>query len=259
MQLIVTGRHVSVTGPMKQYAREKLERIMMERPHLNEAHIIMDVQKYRHLVEMTVRGKGLELFCRGETPDMYASIDMAAAKLERQLRRFKERHTRKQKTLRQPPPMPAPSAPGTARLKETGITLRFPMTPMFLNEALLQMKVQRHLFFVFLNADSGRVNLLCRPAEGEVGHLVPKKLQGAGKPALFQMRVYREEALGAERRLRAERKEDLPVPWEAPEEAVEAMAEAGDKYRFFMNTEARTPCVVYAQAGGDYGLIEPRQ
>jgi putative sigma-54 modulation protein len=258
MQLIVTGRHVSVTGAMKQYAREKLGRIMTERPHLNEAHMIMDVQKYRHLVEIAVRGKDLELFCREETSDMYASIDSAVAKLERQLRRFKERHTRKQKTLRQPPRKAPRRRTGEAEPEETGITLRFPMNPMFMNEALLQMKVQQHLFFAFLNADTERVNLLCRPGEGEIGHLVPKKLQGPGRPAVFRMRVYREESVTPDRKPHASRKEDCTVEWATPEEAVEAMAEAGAKYRFFMNTEARNPCVVYAQANGDYGLIEPR-
>ena len=140
---------------------------------------------------------------------------------------------------------------------DAGITLRFAMNPMFLDEALLQMKTQRHLFFVFMNADTERVNLLCRPAEGEIGHLVPKKLQGPGRPALFRMRVYAEEAVAADRRPRAVRREDRLVGWESPEEAVEAMAAAGERYRFFMNTEARTPCVVYAQAGGGHGLIEP--
>jgi putative sigma-54 modulation protein len=258
MQLIVTGRHVSVTGAMKQYAREKLGRIMTARPHLNEAHMIMDVQKYRHLVEITVRGKDLELFCREETPDMYASIDSAMAKLERQLRRFKERHTKKQKTLRQPSREALRRRTGEAKPGEVGITLRFPMNPMFLNEALLQMKVQQHLFFVFLNADTERVNLLCRPGEGEVGHLLPKKLQGPGRPAVFQMRVYREESVTPDRKPRTSRKEDCTVEWATPEEAVEAMADTGEKYRFFMNTETRNPCIVSAQASGAYGLIEPR-
>lgn len=71
------------------------------------------------------------------------------------------------------------------------------------------------------------------------------------------MRVYAEEAVAADRRPRAVRREDRLVGWESPEEAVEAMAAAGERYRFFMNTEARTPCVVYAQAGGGHGLIEP--
>jgi putative sigma-54 modulation protein len=221
--------------------------------------MIMDVQKYRHLVEITVRGKNLELFCRGETPDMYASIDSAVARLERQLRRFKERHTRKQKTLRSPVREAPRRLAGEARPEESGITLRFPMTPMFVNEALLQMKVQQHLFFAFLNAETERVNLLCRPGEGEIGHLVPKKLQGPGRPAVFQMRVYREEAVAPDRRLRPCRMEECTIGWDTPEEAVEAMAGEEARYRFFMNTEARTPCVVYTQASGDYGLIEPRQ
>lgn len=259
MELIVTGRHVNITGAMKEYAREKLGRVMTERPHLTEAHVIMDVQKYRHLVEITVRGKDLELFCHEETPDMYASIDSAVAKLERQLRRFKERHTARKKTPRQLSPRGARGPARGANADESGITLRFPMTPMFLSEALLQMKVQGHLFFVFLNAETERVNLLCHPGEGEIGHLVPKKLQGAGKPAIFQMRVYLEEAITPDRKPRAARRVNCPITWATPDEAVEAMTAIGDKFRLFMNSETRNPCVVYEQESGDYGLIEPRQ
>jgi putative sigma-54 modulation protein len=254
MQLIVTGRHVSVTGAMKQYAREKLERIVTERPHLNEAHLILDVQKYRHLAEITVRGKNLELFCRGETPDMYASIDAAAAKLERQLRRFKERHTRRGRTARRLPRRAAPRD----EAERDGITIRFPMNPMAADEAILQMKVQGHLFFAFLNADTGRVNLLVRPGPEEIGLLAPQKLQGPGRPAVFRMRVYREEALGQGRRPRIVRKEDRAVGWCSPEEAVEAMASEEETYRLFMDIRTKAPCVVYEQKGGDYGLIEAR-
>lgn len=255
MQLIVTGRHVSITSAMKQYAREKLERIVTERPHLNEAHVIMDVQKYRHLAEITVRGKNLELFCRGETADMYASIDAAAAKLERQLRRFKERHAHKGKTPRRPTRQ---AARPDAAARKGGITLRFAMNPMHVEEAVLQMKVQGHLFFAFLNADTDRVNLLVRPGVGEIGHLAPMKLQGPGRPAVFRMRVYREEAIGMGRGLRPVRREDRAFGWSTPEEAMEAMAGEEETYRFFMNTETKSPCIVYERENGEYGLIEPR-
>jgi len=256
MQLIVTGRHVDVTEPMKNYAREKLSRIMHDRPHINEIHVIMDVQKYRHRVELSVRGKNLELFCQEETADMYASLDRALAKLDRQLLRYKERHLRKH----QPPPGRAQGAlprEETAEREAPYIAHRFPMKPMYLSEAFLQMKVERHLFFIFLNAETEEINLLYRRGEHEIGHLVPKKIKGPGQQATFQLRVFSEDSIMPDAQPRPLRKEDSDIAWATPEEALASMLAAGEKYRFFMSTVAENASVVYQQVNGTYALIEP--
>lgn len=256
MKLIVTGRHVDVTESMKNYAREKLGRVMHERPHINEIHVIMDVQKYRHLVEISVRGKNLELFCREETPDMYASIDRALAKLDRQLLRYKERHLRKH----QPAPdrmREALPIEETVEREEPAITHRFSMKVMYPREAFLQMKAGRHLFFVFLNAETEEINLLYRLGEEEIGHLVPRKIKGMDQDAKFQLQVVREDSIAPDAKLRPLRKEDYYVAWAEPEEALASMLAAGEKYRFFMSTMAENASVVYQQVNGDYALIEP--
>ena len=256
MKLIVTGRHVDVTESMKNYAREKLGRVMHERPHINEIHVIMDVQKYRHLVELSARGKNLELFCREEPPDMYASIDRALAKLDRQLLRYKERHLRKH----QPSPDRAREAlppEETIEREESAITHRFSMKVMYPQEAFLQMKAGRHLFFVFLNAETEEINLLYRLGEEEIGHLVPRKIKGMDQDAKFQLQVVREDSIAPDSKLRPLRKEDYYVAWTTPEEALASMLAAGEKYRFFMSTLAENASVVYQQVDGDYALIEP--
>lgn len=256
MKLIVTGRHVDVTEAMKNYAREKLGRIMHDRPHINEIHVIMDVQKYRHRVELSARGKNLDLFCQEETPDMYASIDRALAKLDRQLLRYKERRLRKH----QPAPVRAHGAPPreeTAEWEEPYIAQRFPMRPMYPGEAFLQMKVERHLFFIFLNAETEEINLLYRIGEHEIGHLIPKKINGPDQQATFQLRVFGEASFTPGAKPRPLRKEPCDVAWATPEEALASMVAAGEKYRFFMNTAAENASVVYQQVNGSYALIEP--
>jgi len=254
MEILVTGRHVAVTDAMKQYAREKLGRIMRERPHLNEAHVIMDVQKYRHRVEVTVRGKHLDLFCSEETADMYASIDRAVQKLERRLRRYKDRHLKKHLAH---PLRPAAAGRPSARRERSPALLRFTMNLMYVEEALLQMKLERHLFFIFLDPETEKVNFLCRHREGEIAHLEPRKVKGPGRPATFRVRVYRDDDIAEGKRRRAVRTETRLVPWETPDEALAAMVAAGEKYRFFMNGAAGRASVVYARAGGGYALIEP--
>lgn len=256
MQLMVTGRHVAVTEPMKRYAREKLGRIMHERPHINEVHVIMDVEKYRHRVEVAVRGKNLDMFCSEETADMYTSIDRVLMKLERRLRRYKERHTRRHQAL---PAREAPAREEAAARDEPYIAQRLPMKPMYLTEALLQMVVERHLFFAFLNAETEQVNLLYRTGEGEIGHLAPRKIKGPDGPALFNLKVFAADSIRPDAKPKVVRSERCPVLWASPEEALDAMIAAGERYRFFMNIEARNACLVYRRANGGYALIESRE
>jgi putative sigma-54 modulation protein len=256
MKLLVTGRHVDVTEAMKNYAREKLGRIMHERPHINEMHVIMDVQKYRHRVELSARGKNLELFCQEETADMYASIDRALAKLDRQLLRYKERRLRKHQSVPDRA-METLTSEEAAEGEEPSITQRFAMKLMYPQEALLQMKAERHLFFVFLNAETEEINLLYKLGEDEIGHLVPRKIRGMDQEAKFQLRVLKEDSIATDSEPRPSRKEDYYVAWAAPEEALASMLAAGEKYRFFMSTLAENASVVYQQVSGDYALIEP--
>ena len=258
MQLTVTGRHVNVTEPMKNYAREKLSHVMRERPHVNEVHIIMDVEKYRHRAELTVRGKNLDLFCQEETGDMYASIDGVLAKMERQLRRFKERHLRKHaaQSERAQHTFPEEASPTP---EEPYITNRFAMRPMYLNEALLQMKVESHLFFVFLNEETKEVNLLFKSGPGTLALLSPKKITKQGRTSTYRMSVFDENSIQPDTKPRLLKKGKCDVEWLNPEEALDAMIKEGSRYRFFLNTSVQNACIAYRQASGDYALIEPRQ
>jgi putative sigma-54 modulation protein len=242
---------------MKNYAREKMTRMLRERPHINEVHVIMDVEKHRHRVELSVRGKNLDLFCKEETVDMYASIDRALSKMERQLRRYKERHLRKHKAQHEPPSEVLLEEKAVEQ-EEPYIADRFAMKPMFLMEALLQMKVERHLFLIFLNAKTEEVNLLYRSGDGNIAHIEPKKIGKPDSRARYQLSIYGEDSIQPGAKIRPLRKGKHYVDWSTPEEALDIMVREGARYRFFLNRSAQNASLVYQRADGNYALIEPR-
>lgn len=102
MNIVITGRHFDVTNPIKVYAAEKISKLDKFFPKILDAHVILSVEKYRHIAEITLNGKHLSVTAKETTADMYASIDKALESIDKQLRKFSERikdHRRK-KALR---------------------------------------------------------------------------------------------------------------------------------------------------------------
>lgn len=88
MEIEITARHVDVTDVVKDHARKRLQKIADEFPRLEMMHLILDVEKYRHMAEIVVQGrKMLRMEAREVSSDMYASIDAVAATIEKRLRR----------------------------------------------------------------------------------------------------------------------------------------------------------------------------
>ena len=96
MAIEITGRHISVTDSMRDYAMRKAKNAVGEFPQVENVHIILDVQKYRQIAEIVVQGKAhLRLEARESSEDMYASIDKVMDKIERQLHKSWEKKTDK--------------------------------------------------------------------------------------------------------------------------------------------------------------------
>ena len=88
MTIIVSGRHVDVTDSMKEYAESKLNSILEDKHKISSARIVLNLEKTRHLAEVIVHGKGLDIEADSESYDMYESIDAVMKKIERQLERY---------------------------------------------------------------------------------------------------------------------------------------------------------------------------
>ncbi|QEP44269.1 ribosome-associated translation inhibitor RaiA [Ectothiorhodospiraceae bacterium BW-2] len=93
MQLNLTGHHVEITDPLREYVGSKLERLERHFDQVTNAHVILSVEKQRQKAEATINITGNQLFANHEHEDMYAAIDGLADKLDRQIRKHKEKVT----------------------------------------------------------------------------------------------------------------------------------------------------------------------
>jgi putative sigma-54 modulation protein len=91
MQLEVTGHHVEITQALRDYVTSKLDKIARHFDLVNDAHCILTVEKLRHKAEATVRVNGGKIHAEATEEDMYAAIDGLADKLERRVRKYKEK------------------------------------------------------------------------------------------------------------------------------------------------------------------------
>ena len=93
MRLNVTGHHVEVTPALRSYVEKKLERIVRHFDHVIDVHCVLTVEKLRQKAEATVHVSGCDIHADATEPDMYAAIDALTDKLDRGVRKHKEKLT----------------------------------------------------------------------------------------------------------------------------------------------------------------------
>jgi len=93
MQMNVTGHHVDITPPLRNYVTEKFERLKRHFDHVTNAHVILSIEKLRQKAEATLHVSGSDMFADAESDDMYAAIDALIDKLDRQIKKHKEKLT----------------------------------------------------------------------------------------------------------------------------------------------------------------------
>jgi putative sigma-54 modulation protein len=91
MQINITGHHVELTPALRTYATEKMQRLSRHFDHVLSVNIILNIEKLQQQAEATVHAAGRNLFATHTSTDMYAAIDGLVDKLDRQVRRYKER------------------------------------------------------------------------------------------------------------------------------------------------------------------------
>jgi putative sigma-54 modulation protein len=91
MQINLTGHHVDITDPLRNYVDEKFERLERHFDHVTDVHVVLSVEKLRHTAEATVLISGGKLFADSTEEDMYAAIDGLTDKLDRQIKKHKEK------------------------------------------------------------------------------------------------------------------------------------------------------------------------
>lgn len=93
MQISITGHHVEITPPLREYVESKLLRLERHFERVIDIRVVLDVEKLNHKAEATFHARGKSLFADATADDMYAAIDALADKLDRQVRKHKEKQT----------------------------------------------------------------------------------------------------------------------------------------------------------------------
>ncbi|MGD0916028.1 MAG: ribosome-associated translation inhibitor RaiA [Thermodesulfobacteriota bacterium] len=171
MQIAVTFRHMETDEGVKEYVREKVQRLQKYVENSQEVHVVLSVEKFRHIAEITIVGEGLTLNSQGRNNDLYAAIDQMAEKMERQIRerRGKVRRKRSASSSSKMPPEGKEDVSEGKEETEIPAMIRRRRTvakPMSLDEAVAQLQVSQHDYLVFFNSDSGQMNVLCRGKDG---------------------------------------------------------------------------------------------
>ena len=175
MRLQVKGRNLEISEQIRTYAEEKLRKLdrLVSDPTRVELELAVEKNPSiadNHVAEATVWTKGPVLRARETSADMKASIDQLVAKLERQVKRYREKR-RVAPRRHTPPDRGAFEAPedDTAIVK----TKQFSVNPMSAEEAVLQLELVGHDFFVFRNAETEIINVVYRRRDGDYGLIEP--------------------------------------------------------------------------------------
>ena len=93
MQISISGQHLDVTESLHHYVSEKIEKIGRHFDHVTNTHVVLQVEKNRHIAEATIAAKGAKIHASDTADDMYAAIDAMVSKLDRQVIKHKEKLT----------------------------------------------------------------------------------------------------------------------------------------------------------------------
>ncbi|HUP33101.1 MAG TPA: ribosome-associated translation inhibitor RaiA [Gaiellaceae bacterium] len=180
MRLQVKGRNVEVSDSIRRYAEEKLGRLERQLPDPTQLELELTLEQNPsiaddHVAEATIWTKGPTLRARERSTAFEASIDQLVDKLERQVKRYRAKRSRRETGRRSngnAPDEPQFSAEQLDRMIVK--SKQFDLQPLTPDEATLQLELIGHDFFVFANVDTGRTNVVYRRRDGGYGLIEPQ-------------------------------------------------------------------------------------
>jgi ribosome hibernation promoting factor len=178
MQISVSFRNVEPSEHLKNYAETRMGRLKKYLEEPIEIHLVLSIQKFRHTVDATISSDGVKIKAQEETGDLYSAIDMVLDKIEKQVKRHRDR-VKDRKSDGKPKPTPG----GGTVQEEAEVeeekgpeiikTERIFAKPMDAEEAFMQLKLSSNEFLVFTNSKTRQINVLYRRKDGNFGLIEP--------------------------------------------------------------------------------------
>lgn len=179
MKITISGKNMEVTNGLRDAVEKKIGKLDKFFHEGVPADVTLSVEKNRHIIEVTIPFSGAILRAEESSEDMYASIDRVVDILDRQIRKHKtklQKRTNNGKTIRFENIPAFVETDKTEKTEEPSIvkTKKFAIKPMDEEEAILQMELLRHSFFVFRNAETDEVNVVYKRKDGNYGLIEPQ-------------------------------------------------------------------------------------
>ena len=192
MKVLVHGRNVEITDWVEEYVQKRVKKLERYLPNIVEVRAELTesatrAAEDRFTAQITIWENRQILRAEETSADIYASIDAAVDKISRQIQRFKGRMTKEKRraatsTVAMPADMAATAlVEGEEEEEEPGRIVRrkaFNIRPMHEEEAMEQMELLGHDFFVFQNAETNSTNVIYRRKDGNYGLLQPQAVNG---------------------------------------------------------------------------------
>ncbi|MHB1652416.1 MAG: ribosome hibernation-promoting factor, HPF/YfiA family [Desulfitobacteriaceae bacterium] len=173
MNIMIRGKHIEVTDALKDYVTKRVSKLEKYSDEFKDVQVTLLVERDRHRVEVTAPINGMILRGEEETTDMYQSIDMVLDKLERQIDKYRTRIAKRLRTKALKDH--EPEHPSVQEDQHDVVrNKRFQAKPMSVDEAIMQMNLIGHNFFVFMDADTHRMSVVYRRKNGDYGLLEPE-------------------------------------------------------------------------------------
>lgn len=176
MKLNFTGKNMEITDALRDVTEKKIGKLDKYFQRDIEGNVTFSSEKNRKIIEVTINLPGTIIRAEESTDDMYASIDKAVDVLERQIRKHKtklQKRYQNNETIRFENVMPLPTDEDTDRPRLVK-KKRFGIKPMSPEEAILQMELLRHNFFVYMDAENEGVSIVYKRKDGNYGLIEPE-------------------------------------------------------------------------------------
>ena len=186
MELVIKGKHLEVEEAAQEYIRNKINKLERHLPDIGEVKVEVSQEmtkavESRYVVQVTLNSHGTLLRGEERASNIPAAVDSVVDVLNRRIERFKSKLYRS-KRRRTPPPQKQLAAGLTEPEEEAAVeepreivrVKRFPVKPMSPEEAVDQMELLSHNFFIFFNSENERFSLLYRRSDGNYGLIEPE-------------------------------------------------------------------------------------
>jgi putative sigma-54 modulation protein len=183
MNIEITGRQIEITPAIREFASDKLRKLEKLLDGPLEVHVVLAVEKHRHLAEIQVKSRAGVFSGAEETADLYASISEVADKLERQALKHKEKVTNRKRREGTRMPDAAVAIENESRPEDTEPDdlparivreARYRLKPLAPEDAALELEAAGEDLLVFRDANTYRVNVVYRRKDGNIGLVDPE-------------------------------------------------------------------------------------